>query len=72
MNASAVEPVNAPGFGVWNQRMRSFAMPRKAGLFVAFSTWPTKAGSDKNATAKMTGITPAAISLIGRMLLIPP
>ena len=35
-------------------------------------TCPTSAGSDKKAVAKITGITPAAISLIGRIDLIPP
>jgi hypothetical protein len=31
-----------------------------------------KDGTLRNATAKITGITPAEISLIGMMLLMPP
>ena len=42
-----------------------------SGLMVWIS-WPMRAGSERKAVAKITGTTPAAMSLSGRIDLMPP
>ena len=46
--------------------------PKELSGCALWINWPTRAGSERKAVAKITGITPAAISLIGKMDLIPP
>ena len=42
-----------------------------SGLMVV-SSWPSSEGRERKAVAKITGTTPAAINLIGRIDLMPP
>ena len=56
--------------GAVNKVMRVVAKPL-SGLIVCNSC-PIKAGKDRKAVAKITGTTPAAINLSGRIDLMPP
>ena len=55
----------------WKKSINTRPMPVHDSLPEATRICPINAGRDKKATAKIIGITPAAISLIGNIDLIP-
>ena len=56
--------------GAVNSVMR--VVPNVPSGLTVWINCPSRAGSDKKAVAKITGTTPAAISLSGKIDLIPP